>query len=46
MQDDFLRESGVKFEQITTRINTECLSDFGSAQFAPAALRCALVVTQ
>ena len=30
------------------RINTECLSDFGSAQFArfaPAALRCALVVT-
>ena len=29
-------------------INTECLNDFGSTQFepfAPAALRCALVVT-
>ena len=31
------------------RINTECLSDFGSAQFArfaSAALRCALVVSK
>jgi hypothetical protein len=46
--DNFSRIELQGLNKSAQRINTECLSDFGSTQFArfaPAALRCGLIVT-